>query len=138
MTVTEGTRAALIERTDAIEQAYEFMLAYAARGRQSDDAGDTEGDIRGFLSEARDGLDGLVEAVLAHVKALGVDAGPWHAYLDIVSADAKRASAAIALVLAQPAIGSALIDNLNASLHLRSLLTDVFLIDSVFEATSKR
>lgn len=137
MTVTEGTRAALLERTDAIEQAYEFMLAYAARGRQSDGADDPEGDIRGFLSEARNGLDGLVEAVLAHVDALGVDAGPWQAYLDIVAADAKRAAAAIALVLAQPTIGSALIDNLNASLHLRSLLTDVFLIDSLFDAITK-
>ena len=136
--MTEATRAALVERTDAIEQAYEFMLAYAARGRQSDDPTDPEGDIRRFLTEARNALDGLVEATLAHVQALGVDAGPWRTYLDIVAADAERAGAAMALVLAQPAIGSALIDNLNASLHLRSLLTDVFLIDSAFDAATQR
>jgi hypothetical protein len=136
--VTEDTRTALVERTDAIEQAYEFMLAYAARGRQSDDATDPDGDIRAFLDRARNALDGLVEAALAHVQALGLDARPWRAYLDIVAADAERAGAALALVLAQPAIGSALIDNLNASLHLRSLLTDVFLIDSAFDAARQR
>jgi hypothetical protein len=31
--------------------------------------------------------------------------------------------------LAQRAIGSQLVDNLNASIHLRALLTDLFLID---------
>ncbi len=33
------------------------------------------------------------------------------------------------LVLTQPTISSQLVDNLNASIHLRSLLTDLFLID---------
>lgn len=136
--MTEGTRAALVERTDAIEQAYEFMLAYAARGRDSDDSSDPEGDIRPFLDGAKSALNGLAGVALAHVKALGVDTGPWRAYLDVVAADAERASAALALVLAQPAIGSALVDNLNASIHLRSLLTDIFLIDSVLDAAGPR
>jgi len=136
--VTEATRAALVERTDAIEEAYEFMLAYAARGRESDDASDPDGDIRAFLERANSALHGLVDAVLARVLALGVDAKPWRAYLDIVTADAARASAALTLVLAQPGIGSALIDNLNASLHLRSLLTDVFLIESALDAAARR
>jgi len=35
------------------------------------------------------------------------------------------------LVLAQPAISSQLIDNLNASIHLRALLTDLFLIGEI-------
>ena len=136
--MTEGTRSALDARTDAIEEAYEFMLAYAARGRERDDASDPEADVRGYLERAKDALDGLAEAALAHVKALGVDMGPWQAFLDIVAADAKRAGAALALVLAQPAIGSALVDNLNASLHLRSLLTDLFLIESLFESAAPR
>ena len=40
----------------------------------------------------------------------------------------RRLAVAIELVLAQPAISSQLIDNLNASMHLRALLTDLFLI----------
>ncbi len=39
--------------------------------------------------------------------------------------------AAMELVLAQPAISSQLIDNLNASIHLRALLTDIFLLGEV-------
>ena len=41
------------------------------------------------------------------------------------------AQAALRLVLAQPAIGSQMIDSLNASIHLRALLTDLFLIDEI-------
>jgi hypothetical protein len=37
------------------------------------------------------------------------------------------------LVLAQPAISSQLIDNLNASIHLRALLTDLFLVSEIVE-----
>ena len=37
------------------------------------------------------------------------------------------------LVLVQPALSSQLIDNLNASIHLRALLTDLFLIDEVMK-----
>ena len=47
--------------------------------------------------------------------------------------DAGDSLAAIELVLAQPAISSQLIDNLNASIHLRALLTDLFLIDEILK-----
>ena len=43
-------------------------------------------------------------------------------FLDVVRQDAAKASAAIRLVLAKPAITSQAIDNLNASIHLRALL----------------
>jgi hypothetical protein len=42
--------------------------------------------------------------------------------------DAQDSLAALEVVLAQPAISSQLIDNLNASIHLRALLTDLFLV----------
>jgi hypothetical protein len=48
--------------------------------------------------------------------------------------DANDSLAAMELVLAQPAIGSQLIDNLNASMHLRALLTDLFLLGEVLKA----
>ena len=44
-----------------------------------------------------------------------------------------KASAAVRLVLAQPSIGSQLVDNLNASIHLRALLTDLFLLDEALK-----
>ena len=42
---------------------------------------------------------------------------------------------AVELVLAQPAISSQLIDNLNANIHLRALLTDLFLIDEILKGS---
>ena len=50
-------------------------------------------------------------------------------FLDAVRRDAAVAQGAIGLVLDRAAIGSLLVDNLNASIHLRALLTDLFLID---------
>jgi len=49
----------------------------------------------------------------------------------VLDRDAGDALAALELVLAQPAISSQLIDNLNASSHLRALLTDLFLVGDI-------
>jgi hypothetical protein len=46
----------------------------------------------------------------------------------VIIDDAKKAHAAIDLVLNQKDISSEIVDNLNASIHLRALLTDLFLI----------
>jgi len=40
------------------------------------------------------------------------------------------------MVLAQPSIHSQMIDNLNANIHVRALLTDLFLIDEILKAHS--
>jgi hypothetical protein len=55
----------------------------------------------------------------------------YKAFLSVLERDSKDSLAAVELVLAQPKISSQIIDNLNASIHLRALLTDIFLIDSV-------
>ena len=39
----------------------------------------------------------------------------------------------VAIVLSLPGISSQVIDNLNASIHLRALLTDLFLVDEVLK-----
>ena len=41
------------------------------------------------------------------------------------------------LVIVQPAISSHLIDNLNASIHLRALLTDLFLLSEVVKSVNE-
>ncbi len=53
----------------------------------------------------------------------------------MLARDARDSLAAVQLVLAQPAISSQLIDNLNASIHLRALLTDLFLIDEILKGS---
>jgi hypothetical protein len=55
------------------------------------------------------------------------------AFLAVLEKDARDSLASINLVLAQATISSQLIDNLNASIHLRALLTDLFLIDEILK-----
>jgi hypothetical protein len=55
----------------------------------------------------------------------------YQTFFAVLARDARDSLAAIELVLAQPAISSQLIDNLNASIHLRALLTDLFLVSEV-------
>jgi hypothetical protein len=49
----------------------------------------------------------------------------------IVGDDATRAGAVIEVVRAQTFASSQLVDNLNASTHLRALLTDLFVVDEL-------
>ena len=113
----------LAEAIDVIEETYEFMLAYAAQGRAREDGDD---DIREHLRRA--------EAGLAIIAAMDVGSDTDHkAFIDIVRQDAGRARAALRFVLAQKAIGSQIVDNLNASIHLRALLTDLFLLDEALK-----
>jgi hypothetical protein len=56
----------------------------------------------------------------------------------VLDRDSRDSLAAIQLVLSQPSISSQLIDNLNASIHLRALLTDLFLLGEVLKKRGKR
>ena len=120
------TEATLTERLDAIESGYEFSLAYAAQGR-TDDAGT---QIRAMLERMHAALDGLAPDIVAAVVRDGAThAASTARFLEAVKQDAAVAQGAIGLVLDRAAISSMLVDNLNASIHLRALLTDLFLID---------
>ena len=125
--------ASVAERSDAIEEAYEYCLAYAAQGRRGDEGGPS-GELRRLLERALAALDGLIEAAGAEFAAAPGNRGATQAFLEVAQGDAAKAGAAIRLVLARDAISSQLIDNLNASIHLRALLTDLFLIDESLKA----
>lgn len=116
----------LDERCSAIEECYEFMLAYAAQGLNTDAGSQSGTQVRDYLRRAVTALTGIAEVINAGV----IDAGAFRA---VVERDAHDSLAAIELVLAQPAISSQLIDNLNASIHLRALLTDLFLLDEILK-----
>ena len=120
-------------RCDTIEGAYEFFLAYASQGLPSDQGSERGREIREYLRRCDGALTGLGELIMNFAERAGLDPAPYRAFVDVLERDARDASAAIRLVLAQPAIGSQLIDNLNASIHLRALLTDLFLIDEVLK-----
>jgi hypothetical protein len=120
----------LAELIDAVEEAYEFMLAYAAQGCQGDEEGGKRESIRAYLEKADAALDRLGAATAAAFQARGTIASSVsRAFLDVFEQDARNAQAVIRLALARPSISSQLIDNLNSSIHVRTLLTDLFLLD---------
>jgi hypothetical protein len=132
-----GARDELDARVNTIEEAYEFFLAYASQGLPSDHGSSTGTQIREYLQRCDGALNGLGACIMQFVQHLGIDTTPYRAYVNVIDRDALDASAGIQLVLAQPAIGSQLIDNLNASIHLRALLTDLFLIDEALKTAGR-
>jgi hypothetical protein len=127
-------KADLEERIDAIESGYEFLLAYAAQGRHTDRGAGEGRDVREFLGRMVTAADGLAEVVLIcaneHDSSLADGSAAFFAAL---AEDADKARALINLVLSQQDISSQLVDNLNASIHVRALLTDLFVIDEAFK-----
>ncbi|HEU4618085.1 MAG TPA: hypothetical protein VFV10_08585 [Gammaproteobacteria bacterium] len=120
----------LEQRVEAIESGYEFMLAYAAQGRETDRGAGSGRQVREYLDGMRRGLEGLADVVRALVAARDEEgASAAAAFLDAIERDAAVAAAAIRLVLRKEDIGSQLVDNLNACIHLRALLTDLFIVD---------
>ena len=115
-------RAEICCRCDTVEECYALMLAYAAQGVSSGDGRQSDGQIREVLQQAVDALSGLADACAASMSV---------AFLAVLDRDADDAIRTIELVLTQPAISSQLIDNLNASMHLRAALTDLFLVSDI-------
>jgi hypothetical protein len=131
----EEARAELNIRCDSIEECYEFMLAYAGQGLPSEPGGGAGSEIRTYLQKCDAALTGLAAFVTSFVERLNVESmSPYAAFMGVIDRDARDAQAAVQLVLAQPSISSQLVDNLNASIHLRALLTDLFLIDEVLKS----
>ena len=129
-----GPRAELEARIEAIESGYEFLLAYAAQGRDTDKGAAAGRNVRDYLERMAAALDDLSKVVGA--CAASVDpklTTVAAAFFAAVDADARVALGAVRLVLARPDIGSQLIDNLNASIHLRALLTDLFVLDEALK-----
>ena len=122
------------QRIEVIEAAYEYMLAYAAQGYEAIHEAQQNNDIRTHLESMADALEGLGE-VASTIAAL-VDKEKIDGYQDFLTAlsnDAKKTQGAVRLALARSGISSQLIDDLNASIHVRALLTDLFLLDEALK-----
>ena len=124
----------LKERIDQVEAAYEFMLAYAAQGVTGGEEGGSVTEIRAQLKRAEEALEGLAELFKEVVATRGLKPPePYRSFIGVLEREAASAQAAIRLALAQRALSSQLIDNLNALIHVRSLLTDLFFIDEILK-----
>lgn len=129
----EAANEELQRRADAIERGYELMLGYAAQGLASDHGAANSAQLRDHLQRFDTALTGLSQVYREAAAARGV--GPQEALdglLRSLDADVAFTQSALRLVLALPGgISSQMIDNLNASIHVRALLTDVFVIDEL-------
>jgi hypothetical protein len=121
-------RQTFAEAIDVIEATYEFLLAYAAQGRGREDE-DPGSGVRERLMQAEAALGTIASATTEANPAEATRAAAIGEFLEVVKADAVRARTAFRFVLAQRAIGSQVVDNLNATTHVRTLLTDLFLLD---------
>ena len=125
--MVEGLEQATALRAafEKIEEAYEFMLAYAAQGRRREvGEGSGESQIRQYLKRFEEAL-GEVDTALG--AGLGGDTGV--VFVDRVRNDTATARSVIGLLLMQPSISSDMIDNTNGLIALRAFLTDLFFID---------
>jgi len=102
---------------ETIESGYEFLLAYAAQGRPADLETGPGPHARPTLEGMKQAMDNLIEAF----------SGSADNFELLIAEDCRKAGAAMGFILAQEKIGSEIVDNLNASIHLRAVLTDLFL-----------
>ena len=111
-------------RIDVVEEGYEFFLAYAAQGLTDDAASKVGEQLRDYLRRYEEALDGLDGAFRGHLP----EGEATEAALEVLKRDAEASRALVRLVAGRAKVSSQLVDNLNASIHVRALLTDVFVL----------
>lgn len=131
----EGTpRDRLRARVDLVEEAYEFFLAYAAQGMTGAEGRTPNSTLRDYLDRLVPAVAELGPLMAEMAREEGIEpADRFRAFREVVESDARKAGAALGMVAAREVVGSQLVDNLNASVHLRALLTDLFLLDELVD-----
>jgi hypothetical protein len=129
---TETALETLQQRVDAIEGGYEFLLAYAAQGLATDEGNSNSEQLRTYLQRMDDGIAGLEAAFRAVLEGSSAAAG-FEPFLQVLARDAEASRAALHVVSSQKGVSSQLVDNLNASIHVRAMLTDLFLLDEAIK-----
>ncbi len=131
--MTDSARDRLAQHIDTIEKSYEFFLAYAAQGIRGGEGSKISDQLRKSLDEMVEVVTGLSELIRELQEDDPGTPEELDVYREVVRQDAEKAGAALRLVRAQESVSSQLIDNLNASVHLRALLTDLFLLDEILK-----
>ena len=113
------------DHIERIEEAYEYMLAYAAQGRADEGAGPDGAHIRIFLKQFHEAL--------THIQKINVNRGNGEEdlknFLSALNRDAKTVASVIKVLLNRKNISSEMIDNANGLISVRSCLTSLFFLD---------
>jgi hypothetical protein len=127
-----------LERCDVIEECYEFLLGYAAQGLPTDQGSSAGREVRRHLQQGCEAMTGLPASCRRIIADQQLEpSGKYKAFCSMLERDVSNSLVAVELVLAQPSIPSQLVDNLNASGHLRTLLTDLFLFGEILRTRTK-
>ena len=102
---------------EAIESGYEYLLAFAAQGRPAQNETGPGPHARPIIEGISDGMKNIASAFSESKDDFEL----------VIANDCRNAGSAIRFILKQEKIGSEIVDNLNASIHLRAVLTDLFL-----------
>ena len=108
---------------EAIESGYEYLLAFAAQGRPAQNETGPGPHARPIIEGISDGMKNIASAFSESKDDFEL----------VIANDCRNAGAAIRFILRQEKIGSEIVDNLNASIHLRAVLTDLFLYSEAFK-----
>src|SRR2546425_13243684 len=88
--------AAIAERCNAVEECYEFMLAYAAQGLPTDHGSESGRRIREFLGRAVDAVTALIEScTIAAEREEGEPAAPHQPFMAAPAPGARPSPAAL-------------------------------------------
>ena len=113
------------ENIELVEEAYEYMLAYAAQGRADEGAGPDGAHIRTFLVQLNEATDNIL-AVMDDVHAISPNSS---AFFEALKSDAATVKSVMSIMLGKDNVSSEMIDNANGLISVRSYLTALFFID---------
>ena len=126
MTASPDHQAAVAirEAIEVVEEAYEFMLAYAAQGRKREPEDDSISRIRHYLTRFQGALDDMQQTAPAVLTSKN-----GKPFLDQFLGDIAVTRSVLALLLEQSSITSDMIDNTNGLIAVRAFMTDIFFVD---------
>ncbi len=117
--------AEIRKNIELVEEAYEFMLAYAAQGRADEGAGPDGAHIRTFLTQFSAATDNIIN----ELDELTASYETTETFIKAVKTDADTVKSVIAIMLQKDNVSSEMIDNANGLITVRSYLTALFFID---------
>jgi len=110
---------------EKIEEAYEFMLAYAAQGRSDEGAGPDGAQIRILISQ----FSAAVGIIDRAVSIIPPDLPVAVAFIDQFKSDSATMTSVLAILLNSKNISSEMVDNTNGLISVRAYLTSLFFLD---------
>jgi len=115
------------DEIERIEEAYEYMLAYAAQGRSEEGAGPDGAHIRDFLGQFLKAVNTLDTLSASFVEENTASAGFFEGF----GHETAVMRSVLEILLGSENISSEAIDNTNGLIAVRAYLTSLFFIDKV-------